>query len=169
MSDPTLELLGKNVEDRVTGAKGLVTSVKIGITGNIQVAIQSKSVDGVAVPDATYCDIHLVTVIDDGVSADITLPVNPTTIPIGAKVRDITGFEGITTNKGVFLNGCEFFIVESIRVDEKSKPTMEWLNANRLTQVDAPVAKVEVKKAENGKVPGGPNERTMARQSVPRV
>ncbi len=163
-----LLFLGKNVKDRVTGATGIVTSVKEGISGNFQISIQAKSVDGTVIPDATYCDVHMVEELDVGLSADVTLPTNPTTIPIGAKVRDITGFEGMTTNKSTYLNGCEFFWVESIRIDEKSKPVVDWLNAERLTLVNAPITKVDSKPTKAGLKTGGPNTKVMANLKAPR-
>lgn len=169
MATPShLAMLGKRVEDRVTGAIGLVTSVKESISGSIQVSIQAKSPDGSIIPEAMYCDIHMIVELDAGLSADVTKPTNPTTIPIGSKVRDITGFDGIATNKSTYLNGCEFFWVEGIKVDKKTKPTLEWVNAERLTVVDAPVVKVESKPTEAGVKTGGPNTKTMKRQSAPR-
>ena len=104
--------LGMCVRDKVTGYQGIVT-VKTEMTnGCVQMGIQPQSKNN-AMPDAHFIDIHLLEVVDEGVSRDIP-PVDDTvTINLGEHVRDIvSNFEGITTEKVTYQNGCVYFIVQ---------------------------------------------------------
>lgn len=160
--------LGQKVKDATTGFKGIAIIKTLHMNGNVQYGIQPEVEKGSkAYPDAINLDNHLLDVVDDGVSDRTTEVTHITDIELGNTVEDIvSGVKGIVTEKSTYMNGCEFFMV--ITKEDPKKPgtsTKGWVPAIRLKKVnDGIVEKLpEVKKAESGKLPGGPASRVASR------
>lgn len=68
-----IDLLGKTVKDRVTGFKGIVSSVSFDLYGCIQVAVTPPADEKGALPDGRWFDVNRVEV---GAEARV-MPVPP--------------------------------------------------------------------------------------------
>jgi hypothetical protein len=160
--------LGQKVKDATTGFKGIAIIKTLHLNGNVQFGIQPEvEKGGKTYPDAISVDNHLLDVVDDGVSDRITEVTHKTDIVLGNTVEDIaSGVKGIVTEKSTYMNGCEFFMV--ITKEDPKKPggsTAGWVAAIRLRKVDDGIVEKlpEAKKAESGKLPGGPASRVASR------
>lgn len=154
--------LGERVRDAATGFEGIALQRFDQLNGNVQFGVVGQ-VDSKATtyPEQVLIDHHLLVKLDDGVSAKSTPVMSPSSIKVGEEVQDLaTDFIGITTAKATYLNGCESFTV--VPKIEKGKKFLNvnseeaWIPAIRLKKVSKGIAPPEVKKAPNGKVPGGP-------------
>lgn len=58
---------------------------------------------------------------------------------LGKKYRDkITGFEGVAVARTEYLSGCFHVDLETGDPEKNNKPVHEWLDEERLVEVDAP-------------------------------
>ena len=60
-----LDVLGKQVEDKVTGFKGVATSVCYDVNGCVQVIVKPRVNEAGDMRDGKWCDIGSIKVIDD--------------------------------------------------------------------------------------------------------
>lgn len=64
MSDAFLDLLGKTGRDKVTGLRGVVTSVSFDLYGCVQVAVSPPVDDKGALPDGRWFDANRIEIED---------------------------------------------------------------------------------------------------------
>jgi len=169
--------LGSTVKDLISGFTGIAIQRLEQLNGNVQIAIQPKIAEGAtAYPEAMFIDHHTLAVIDEGVSANMIEP-EETMIELGQRVRDrATGFEGIATQRAIYINGCTgYSVVPKMREDGliNEVPSPSWIDHNRLEVVGdglhADVPRAVVEKDEKDAPtpttvrPGGPAQRVMNR------
>lgn len=152
--------LGSNVLDPVTGLVGLAVQLSQSLSGSVQVAIQPKG-EGAEIPEARTIDIHLLETVDAGIS-DKVPTAQTTTIPLGAKVKDIaSGFEGIFVDLVTEYSGKLLLGVQPPMGKDKSElPSIVYFVAPRMEQVGPGVSKPPLavdKDAPVVKKPGGPS------------
>jgi hypothetical protein len=59
-------------------------------------------------------------------------------VTLGSKVRDtITGFEGIATGRGVYLNGCVSVCITRSELTKDGEPKVEWFDEQRVEVVES--------------------------------
>lgn len=159
--------LGWTVRDIVSGFTGIAIQSMEQLNGNLQIAIQPKIQEGSAVyPDAMFIDQHTIKKLDDGVVAHST-PAPEVCIKLGNRVRDkVTGFEGIATNKAIYMNGCVHFTVVP-RLKEGTEtlvnPDASVIDYLRLEVVGEGIANEIVRPPRDPKNqhPGGPAQRVV--------
>jgi hypothetical protein len=62
----------------------------------------------------------------------------PNMVTLGSKVRDtITGFEGIATGRGVYLNGCVSVCITRSELTKDGEPKVEWFDEQRVEVVES--------------------------------
>lgn len=153
------QFLGKQVECKVSGLKGIATSRTHQFSGNIQYGVQPRSEDGRSFPDALIIDKQNLMLVDGAPSPglDVT-PEWDCSVAVGDEVVDaLSGFTGTAVSKHVYLNGCIFFsVVPKHRPGSfvNAAPDGSWLDGKRLKVVKA--ARVEPPKQ---KPTGGPSIR----------
>lgn len=81
-----------------------------------------------------------------------------TEIELGWRVKDaITGFVGIATSYGKFLNGCERIGVTPETLKDGKVLETEYFDVQQLVVMDrSPKLNAKVKGKKGGKDPGGP-------------
>lgn len=119
--------LGSTVRDFATGLEGYVIQKVEHLGGNIQYSVQPQG-DGKTLPDAYNIDYHTLDVVDEGISARASEPIEAT-IQLGQEVRDVVSdFEGIVTMRVTYINGCVRYAV------------LPQINAKALVQQEVPPA-----------------------------
>ena len=159
--------LGCELEDRLTGFKGVAHQKMDTLDGNVRYALQPKG-DGTTIPEAVWVDYHTLAKIGEGLSDCVVPLAVPSTIPLGSTVRDrISKSVGIAYVRVVYINGCEFFGVSvDVNVPDFSKKGgymstkyLEFVDAGLNTPA-APAASPAQELAQPpSKPPGGPMER----------
>lgn len=147
--------LGHFVECVVSGVKGLATSMTERLGGNVQYAVQPKSPDGVAYPDAFNIDEQSLKVTGPG--PQIAAKPRECQIKVGAGARDrVSDYSGIAVAKTTYLNGCVSY--EVVGKAEKNTVlgttgTSQHFFAERLEEFGPGVLKVPTERT------GGPSTR----------
>lgn len=160
--------LGDLVKDSVTQLNGVATSLTRFLNGMDQVGIQPqmKKSDS-KLPEAWCVDITNVSVVKKSqVKVSKVTDQAYVTVELGDQAKDpVTGFEGIVTEKTVFLNGCTQIGLT---------PKIDKTTGNRRDKEAFPAARVklikrgvhtsqqlkEADKPTQKSVPGGPMRRS---------
>lgn len=150
--------LGSMIEDLATGFRGIASQRLENMNGSIQYAIQPKSETGNTYPEAMFIDVHMLTVVGDGVS-DKAFPAPIPKVCLGKKVVcSVTGVQGIATHMATYMNGCIAFCVTHKNSDGDAVES--WIDHNRLSEVGKGVS-VQQPANKDGARPGGPAKRVM--------
>lgn len=159
--------LGSTIRDVTTGLEGYAIQKVEFIDGNVQYAVQPQG-DGKIMPDAYNIDHHTLDVIDEGISARASEPIEAT-IKLGQEVRDTASdFEGVAMMRITYINGCIRYAVIP-RINKKALmqhevPPTSFIDQGRLKVIgdglmekDTPQT-TEIKE-EKKRVTGGPSTR----------
>jgi hypothetical protein len=65
VSKAIIDLLGRTVRDKVTGFRGVVSSVSFDLYGCIQAAVSPPVNDKGEIPDGRWFDVHRLAVLDE--------------------------------------------------------------------------------------------------------
>jgi hypothetical protein len=156
--------LGAEVCDALTGFKGIACQILEKLNGSIQIGIQPKLPEGTTTyPDPMNIDHHLLDVIGDGLKDRVTAPTEDFNYKLGSRIRDkVTGIEGIATAKGIYMNGCIYYMLESTKKPDGTI-FLDWVDQGRVRLIDDGIL-AEIKPTiatESGDIPGGPATRMM--------
>lgn len=168
---------GMRIKDLTTGLTGICQARSDLLAGSIQFDITPEG-DGKTVPDGRMVDWQMLAIVDDGLKHAASPPDPNVTIRLGEQVKDeITGLEGIASDKITFFNGCVYFGITP-KIEKKTPgkaPSTVLYDHKRLKRIGAGVAGTKavgaeesapkVKKAEKdaapkAKPPGGPTRRS---------
>ncbi|MFH1657917.1 MAG: hypothetical protein ABIG35_01265 [Pseudomonadota bacterium] len=139
--------LGCTVIDNVSGLTGIATQIRITLSGCRQIGIQPKG-DGTKVLEAVLIDDHLVSVVDEGVSAQVP-EGELSTIHLGEKIRDIiTKRAGIVVATVSFVNGCLY--LEVIPKHKKNDPSRTFFIDHKRAQFMSSGIKANIEKTGKG-------------------
>lgn len=87
--------LGDRIKDRISGLKGICTSITHWLNGCVRVGLQPEKADGGKIPDSVYFDQEQVEVVKKGVhKASILKPVEAPKPPVsrtGGPARESAG------------------------------------------------------------------------------
>lgn len=159
------DYLGYKVVDVITGFTGIATQIVEQLNGNVQCTIQPRVNDenSTSYPDAIGLDIHTIKVVEDAISEHFKEPEFLVDVKLGQCVRDMaTKFEGIATDRAIYLNGCVFYHVIPKFRDTSilgDNPSGSWISQNRIEVVDDGIlkkAKVPAPSSDGSPAPGGP-------------
>lgn len=128
-----VNLLGKELEDPVSGFRGIAEVRITFMNNNVRYSIQPKSADGIKLADSCDIDEHQLKVIGPGVSDLRIEPPTNLLMFVGMEAKDIvTGCKGILTERHESLNGCIYFVLISKMVDPKESPLQGKFTYERL-------------------------------------
>lgn len=148
------KFLGKEVQDAVSGVKGICTGFTLQANHNVMITITPRTENNTYQEPWLY-DHNIVDITGEGVSNRVIFP-EPTPFKIGSKVRDkISGYEGIITEQHFFLSGCVNHSVAATDVLEKGVPVNKPFVTERLELVGEDKSISEAPKTKTG----GPNKR----------
>jgi hypothetical protein len=146
--------LGREMEDTISGLRGIAISMHERIHGNIQVALQPKG-DGEKMPEAYILDIDNLQVVEGGrVATAVKAPEVP--LKLGEKITEkASGLKGVLIGKNTYLNGCVTFGVQP-KVDKENKlPEINFFDWKMLE----PDARGKVVEPTEGPATRGPSSR----------
>lgn len=123
-------MLGKKVECKVTGLKGIATSKVTYINGCVQFKVTPKSKKN-NMPDSEYIDVQQLRVIGDGVN--VMNPANRIISALGAKAKCIvTGFKGIITAEIITISGEVSYCIKPKSKDSDKMLSGYYINSNEI-------------------------------------
>ena len=161
--------IGNEVRCVITGVVGLAVSKVECLNGNIRFAVQPKSQDNLAMPDAWHIDQQSLEFVNEGIVDRAIEPSDSYEVfDLGARVRDkASGFEGTAVSRITYLNGCVSYGVVP-KVNPKSlineAPPETYLMVERLELVGQGIAK-EVESTKPQEPTGGPSLRQKANRA----
>jgi hypothetical protein len=139
-------VLGNEVQDEVTQARGITVQMVDHLNGCLQFAVQPPAVDG-KVPDALSFDYQRLTKVGEGIKSKSEKWPEVDFI-LGNNVKDkVTGFIGITTNRVRDVSGECFYYVTP-KVEKNEFPKGHYFSVERLVKVDDGI--VPIKKSLTG-------------------
>lgn len=158
--------IGEEVEDTVTGVKGIAIYKNEGMSGTTQLAVQPKG-NGDNLPEAWSIDWQTLKVIGFGQSRTAITPAKQT-IELGDEVEDtVTGLKAIAVSRITYLNGCVSYGLQAKIGKDGKVPEYVYVDWKRLVVTKS--AKVplheEAKKPETKRT-GGPSMRVSSMRTI---
>lgn len=160
MSDQIVEL-GDEVEDIVTGFRGIVTTKSILVTAEDRLTVRPPLKDGEIKDSHAFDRSCLKVVTKNKVPYDASK--NPTdNIQIGDEVEDkLTGFKGIAVARHIFISNCVHISIQPPFDKKKSElPENKSFESAGIKILKAQKVKLQDEKPnipEPSKPPGGPD------------
>lgn len=159
--------LGDLASEKVSGFKGVVTSLSYEMDGTIFVGLTPQGVkDDGEVHDSQEWDIERISLVESGsvITNDVTATIN--TISLGAVYTDrVTGLKGTAIRVVAFLGGCvRVGLLGKVGKDGKIPETL-FVASERIELEDIkPAVVAEEKKTRTGG-PGSSDRKLVGRMS----
>lgn len=100
------QLLGAQVQDKITNFKGVATSIVYMLSGSVQLSVDSGVDKDGKMRDSFFFDVDRLKYLKVGPMTP-TVPDDTVHIQLGQTAKDrITGVEGTITEKVIHINGC---------------------------------------------------------------
>jgi len=141
MFNKHLEMIGKNVTDKVTGKKGVVTLMSFDLFGCIQAGVSCKADKDGVVPDNAWYDVNRLK--SGKVAIDAVYPAElPLKVLGKVGIDKATQFKGVVTSVVVHINGTvEVLMTSKIEKDDKPAKSYHFI-IDRVEVTGRPVMQV---------------------------